>query len=132
MQEADSAATLGSRLKSARESQDLSIEQVEAELRISADLLAALEDDRFDGLVPVFAKGYLKQYGAMLGLDVAELLAQYNSMVGESSVNIRPSTEAAFRHRRSVAPWIIAGLVLGVAVAFVWWWFALGPGSNQV
>lgn len=132
-QEAESAETLGVKLKSARESKELSIEAVEAELRISAEFLAALEDDRFDLLgAPVFARGYIKQYGARLGLDVDELLAEYDSSAGNASVDIRPTTEFRLRDQRSNAPWIVAGVLLLVAAATILWWFTLGSGSNPV
>ncbi len=132
-QEAEPAETLGVKLKSARESKELSIEAVEAELRISAEFLAALEDDRFDLLgAPVFARGYIKQYGARLGLDVDELLAEYDNSAGDASVDIRPTTEFRLRDQRSNAPWIVAGVLLLVAAATILWWFTLGSGSNQV
>ena len=131
--EAQAAETLGVKLRSARESQELSIEAVEAELRIGAELLEALEGDRFDALgAPVFAKGYLKQYGARLGLNVPELLAEYDSAAGIRDVDIRPLTEFRLRDKRSSAPWIVAGIVLLVVAASVLWWFTLGAGSNQI
>ena len=132
-QAAEQAETLGVKLRSARESQELSIEAVEAELRIGAELLEALEGDRFDALgAPVFAKGYLKQYGARLGLNVPELLAEYDSAAGIRDVDIRPLTEFRLRDKRSGAPWIVAGIVLLVVAASVLLWFTLGSGSNLV
>ena len=132
-QAAEQAETLGVKLRSARESQELSIEAVEAELRIGAEFLEALESDRFDALgAPVFAKGYLKQYGARLGLNVPELLAEYDSAAGNRNVDIRPLTEFRLRDKRSSAPWIVAGIVLLVVAASVLWWFTLGAGSNQI
>ena len=57
-------ATLGELLRTARLSQDLTVEQLSTELRIEAKELNALEDNRFEQIgVPVFIKGYLKQYG---------------------------------------------------------------------
>jgi cytoskeletal protein RodZ len=121
-QAAEQAETLGVKLRSARESQELSIEAVEAELRIGAEFLEALESDRFD----------LKQYGARLGLNVPELLAEYDSAAGNRNVDIRPLTEFRLRDKRSSAPWIVAGIVLLVVAASVLWWFTLGAGSNQI
>ena len=71
-------ATLGELLRTTRLNQDLTIEQLSTELRIEAKQLAALEEDRFERIgVPVFVKGYLKQYGLRLGLNVNDLLALY-------------------------------------------------------
>jgi len=129
--EAESAESLGVRLKRARESRELSIEAVEAELRIGAEYLVALEDNRFEALgAPVFAKGYLKQYGNRLGLDVAELLAEYDAAAGKVSVDIRPSTEFRLRHQRTATPWIVAGVLCGVVIALIWWWVARGSPAS--
>ena len=65
-------------LRNARLAQDLTLEQLSTELRIEAKQLNALEENRFERIgVPVFIKGYLKQYGQRLGLDVSDLLALY-------------------------------------------------------
>ena len=57
-------ATLGERLRAARLAQDFTVEQLSTELRIEAKQLHALEENRFEQIgVPVFIKGYLKQYG---------------------------------------------------------------------
>jgi cytoskeleton protein RodZ len=73
---ANASSGPGGRLRQAREAQGLQLEEVANELRVSAGALAALEDNRFEALgAAVFAKGYLKQYGARLGLDSRELLA---------------------------------------------------------
>ena len=67
--------SVGRILSRARVARDLSLEQVSAELRIEPQQLDALEHDRFERIgVPVFVKGYLRQYGARLGLDQRELL----------------------------------------------------------
>src|SRR5262245_53532386 len=48
-------ATLGERLRAARLSQDLTVEQLSTELRIEAKQLHALENNRFEQIgVPVF------------------------------------------------------------------------------
>src|SRR5882672_12643626 len=56
--------TVGQMLKQARTAHDLTLEQVSTELRIEAQNLGALEQDRFEKIgIPVFVKGYLRQYG---------------------------------------------------------------------
>src|SRR5690606_32018679 len=73
-------ATVGERLKSTRMSKGLSLDQLSTELRIEARQLAALERNDFAQIgVPVFIKGYLKQYALRLGLDPAELIAAYQA-----------------------------------------------------
>jgi cytoskeleton protein RodZ len=121
---AEPAPTLGARLKAARESQKLSLADVAAELRIGAESLAALEDDRFEAIgAPVFAKGYLKQYGARLGLDVAQLVAEFDASPASSRVVIAPSRAIKLRDEQQITVWIVAGLALALVVVFllVWW-----------
>ena len=118
-------ASLGQTLESARLAQDLTIEQVAAELRIEAKQLKALEDNRFTDIgPPVFVKGYLKQYGTRLGLDVRDLLAAYYRQTDLSDVQIQPNRTIKLRDERQITSWLLAGIVLLAVVVglAVWWW----------
>lgn len=122
----DTPATpsLGARLKGARESQQLSIDEVAAELRISVESLTALENDRFDLLgAAVFAKGYLKQYGTRLGLDARQLVAEFEASPACTRVVIAPSRTIKLRDDRQITVWIFAGIALALVIAFllIWW-----------
>jgi cytoskeleton protein RodZ len=117
--------TLGQRLRSARLVQDLTVEQLSTELRIEAKHLHAIEEDRFEEIgVPVFVKGYLKQYGLRLGLDVGDLLALYYKQTTLPEVEIQPSRTIKLRDERQITSWILAGVVLLAVVVglAVWWW----------
>lgn len=115
---------LGKTLQEARESRDLSIEEISTELRIEARLLRALEANRYEEIgAPVFAKGYLKQYGARLGLDYGDLLSEYYRIVGSTEVQIAPSRVIKLRDERQVTVWVIAALVIALlAIVLVVWW----------
>ena len=66
---------LGRRLKEAREAKGLEIAQAAEVLKVRRAILEALEDCRFDELPePALARGYLKRYAQILGLDPAPLL----------------------------------------------------------
>ncbi|HUF73026.1 MAG TPA: helix-turn-helix domain-containing protein [Gammaproteobacteria bacterium] len=122
---AEPAENLGVRLRRAREAQGLSIDAVSTELRISVPALTALEECRFEALgPPVFARGYLRQYGARLGLDVAGLIAGYERLAGDTSVEIAPSRTIRLRNERQVVFLVGAGLALLLAAAILatWWW----------
>jgi len=123
--EAEQGEDLGSKLKAAREARNLSIDAIAAELRIGPHLLSALEEGRFEALdAPVFARGYLKQYGARLGLNVAELVEQYNRAASQQTVEIAPSATIRLRDERQITFWIITVIVLlAIAGALgAWWW----------
>src|SRR3954469_4756370 len=84
--------SVGETLREARNAQSLSLEQVATELRIERPQLEALEADRFERIgVPVFAKGYLRQYGTRLGLDPRDLLARYSEQSSLKEVQVQPS-----------------------------------------
>jgi cytoskeleton protein RodZ len=121
----ESPESLGQALRSARLMHDLTLEQLATELRIEAKHLNALEEDRFETIgVPVFVKGYLKQYGQRLGLDVRDLLALYYKQTTLADVEIQPSRTIRLRDERQITSWILAMIVLLTVIAglAVWWW----------
>jgi cytoskeleton protein RodZ len=118
-------ATLGERLRAARLAQDFTVEQLSTELRIEAKQLHALENNRFEQIgVPVFIKGYLKQYGTRLGLNVADLLALYYKQTTLAEVQIQPSRTIKLRDERQITAWAVAAIVLLLVIVglAVWWW----------
>jgi cytoskeleton protein RodZ len=121
-------ASLGEKLRGARLTQDLTIEQLATELRIEAKHLNALESDHFEQIgVPVFVKGYLKQYGSRLGLDVRDLLGLYYDQTTLKDVQIQPSRTIKLRDERQITSWILAAVALAtVAVGLAAWWWSGG------
>ncbi len=118
-------ATLGERLRAARLAQDLTVEQLATELRIEAKQLHALEENRFEQIgVPVFVKGYLKQYGARLGVSVADLLALYYKQTTLADVQVRPNRTIRLRDERQITSWLLAAIVLLTVIVGLaaWWW----------
>lgn len=117
--------TLGSRLRAARESHELSIEKIADELRIEEHVLVALEEDRLDDInvAPVFIKGYIKQYGRLLRLDYDVLRRAFYEQIDTDDVRLQPNSSIQLRDERQITIWIIAAvavLLVGVAL-FVWW-----------
>jgi cytoskeleton protein RodZ len=69
---------LGERLRRAREAKGLSLKEAAARLALKASVLEALEACRFEALPePPLARGYLRRYALLLGLDPEPLLALY-------------------------------------------------------
>ena len=124
---AQASPRLGQILRDARVAQDLTIEQLSAELRIEAPQLAALEENRFEKIgVPVFVKGYLRQYGQRLGVDYQVLLALYHKQTKLEEVQIQPSPTIRLRDERQITVWIVATVVLAVIIVGLGVWWARG------
>jgi len=127
--------TVGERLRDAREAQPLSLAQISAELRIEPQFLTALEEDRLEDFpAPVFAKGYLKQYGILLGLDERDLLAQYYRQAKVRDVPVVHSKPIRLRDESQIRHWIAGSLVLLLLAggAAAWWFTQSSNGSLPV
>jgi cytoskeleton protein RodZ len=130
-QGAEAGAALGRTLVQARIARGLTVEEIATELRIEPRLLDALEQCRFEELGPaVFAKGYLKQYGARLGLKYSDLLAEYYRLVEPQEVALAPSRTIKLRDERQITVWIIAALAIALLAVFLMvWWLGDSPGG---
>lgn len=74
---------LGETLREAREAQALSLEEVEAQTRIRAKFLEALENGDSGVLPsPAHAKGFLRNYAQFLHLDVNEIIMRFSEATG--------------------------------------------------
>jgi len=73
------AETLGSELREARQGRELSLDQVEQQLRIRAKFLEALEQGNYAALPSaVQARGFLRNYARFLGLDPELMVSRYD------------------------------------------------------
>lgn len=65
--------TIGARLKDARASKRLTLEQAERDTRISSHYLEALESGQYELMpAPVYARGFMRSYADYLEMDPAE------------------------------------------------------------
>lgn len=132
-QREEAEQSLGEMLKGARAAQELSLEEVAAELRIEERMLRALEEHRFELLgAPVFAKGYLKQYAHRLNLSYDDLLIEYYRLADPRDVTIAPSRVIKLRDERQITFWVIAAVVLALlAVLLFLWWVSQPPATFE-
>ncbi|MCL7452072.1 MAG: helix-turn-helix domain-containing protein [Anaerolineae bacterium] len=76
---------LGERLRAVREERELSAADVAATTRIPLAYLEALEAGDFEAFTSdLHARGFLRNYASFLGLDVEEVLDQYDERLGRS------------------------------------------------
>jgi cytoskeleton protein RodZ len=72
---------IGEKLKKARESKSLTIDQAQRQTHIHQTVLIALEDGRCDEvLTPTYVKSFLKKYSDYLGLDTNHIIKDYASL----------------------------------------------------
>ncbi|MDP2663044.1 MAG: DUF4115 domain-containing protein [Dehalococcoidia bacterium] len=87
-------ASLGQRLREARERQGLSLEDIEVATRIRKSYLVAMEGEDYPSLPhPTYVKGFLKSYSAFLGIDPAEILDLYPERNSRPSITPMPKLE---------------------------------------
>jgi cytoskeleton protein RodZ len=79
-------------LKNAREAAGLSIDQVADKLHLLKAVVSSLEKDCYDRIRgDTFARGYLRNYARLLGMDADDIVGCFNAKAGRgSSVRAEP------------------------------------------
>lgn len=88
--------SIGSDLKQARESRKISLDTVSKRTKIPAKYLEALEENSFD-IFPshTYAKGFIRAYAKVVGLDPAVLTRQFNAEVQPVEMKLHPQNAEA-------------------------------------
>jgi len=117
----------GETLRQARESNGWSLAEVALKLNLTVNSLSNLEAGAFDKLPGhTFARGYIRAYAKLLGMDQAVLVQQFDQSTGTdsqgSSVHSLGRIEEPVRVSHTILR--IVSLLLLIAViggGFVWW-----------
>ena len=73
--------TPGEMLRAERERRGYSVQQAAEELHLDAWVIEAIEANRFEALgAPVYARGHLRKYAALLGLSPATVIERYEAL----------------------------------------------------
>ena len=122
----------GERLAAARREQQISVHEVAKELHLDEAKVRALEANDFEVLgAPVFAKGHLRKYAQLVGVDEGDVFADYYKMTHTADLPPVVSHRPKIRREISPGPWIAAVIVLIVA-ALAYWWFVQRPAVPAV
>src|ERR1700712_2919551 len=127
---------IGATLREARERRQLTYEQVEAEIKIRAKYLRALEEEEFDSLPSgTYVRGFLRAYASYLGLDGRLFVDEYASRFGTRHDDelFRRRRERPMTQRRESSSAVLVALIAVVSIGvlfFVAWRF--GPGEAPV
>lgn len=113
---------IGDSLREARLRQRLELVEIERRTRIRARFLAALEEERFE-LLPgeVYAKGFLRTYASLLGLDGDLLVREYEARFARPPEQPLLPAEVPWRRRRLPGRLLLAstGAALVVVAALL-------------
>lgn len=117
----------GETLRQARESNGWSLAEVALKLNLTVNSLSNLEAGAFDKLPGhTFARGYIRAYAKLLGMDQAVLVQQFDQSTGTdsqgSNVHSLGRIEEPVRVSHTILQ--IVSLLLLIAViggGFVWW-----------
>jgi cytoskeleton protein RodZ len=117
----------GETLRQARESNGWSLAEVALKLNLTVSSLSNLEAGAFDKLPGhTFARGYIRAYAKLLGMDQAVLVQQFDQSTGTDSKGSNVHSLGRIEEPVRVSHTIlrIVSLLLLVAVVgggFVWW-----------
>ena len=115
--------SFGEQLRQARESQNITLQEIAANTKISARALQALESEQFDRLPGgIFNKGFVRAYARYVGLDEEKMLASYLAVAKpqapEADMQTIPSQLAAAQ-RPGKEPRIGGTTIMGVLAVIV-------------
>ncbi len=103
----------GARLRREREAQGIGHQQAAESLNLDPAVLTYIEANDFAALgAPVFVKGHLRRYAAMLGLADDEIVSLYDrskQQLGEPSLVPKSRLEMAPVRGKSRWPWVVGG-----------------------
>ncbi len=106
--------SVGQTLRDAREAQGMTLDEAAARLRLMHRQVEAMEADDFESLgQPVFARGFVRNYARLLGLDGEVLLARMQGAPDEPAAV--GHAEPPLPHSWLTSPWLIL-LLLGLLV----------------
>ena len=115
----------GELLAEARREQQISVHEIAKELHLDEAKVRGLERNEFELLgAPVFAKGHLRKYAELVGVDPDDVLEDYYKLTRQDTLPPVVVARRRMRQEISPGPWIAAIVVIIVAAA-AYYWFAV-------
>jgi cytoskeletal protein RodZ len=122
---AGSVAPLGAALRAAREEQGRSVGDISDAINLRQTVVKAIENDDFTLCGgDVYARGHVRAYARLLGLDAAPLLRAYDERTGAPSAGVRVAllTDDDVPLERGRPNWpVLVGAALVAVVALLGW-----------
>jgi cytoskeleton protein RodZ len=125
-EESEGGPVGGERLKKARREHDISVRDVAKELHLDEYKVRALEKNEFDVLgAPVFAKGHLRKYAELVGVDTDDVMTDYYQMNRSAAAPPVVGPKRKIPRDVNPMPWIVGVVMVVVFSVVAWWWFAM-------
>jgi cytoskeleton protein RodZ len=127
--------SIGALLRQAREARGMSVETVGHAIKLAPRQVEAIEADAFDRLMnPTYARGFIRNYAALIGLDAQALLARLDQqhvratpqLIEQTNVGVTMPTQSVRRK------WLLPVLALSVpalAALALYVWFEFWPAA---
>lgn len=123
LKQIDAFTTPGTLLKTARERMGISEREASDQLNLMPDYVGILERDDYQALrSPPFARGYVKAYGRLLGLDEEYLMSVFDELADTGMDDQKRVRTRPLQLQRTGLGVIVGLTVLCVLVAAMWWW----------
>lgn len=130
--ERPTGGTVGTRLRTARESQGISVDEVSQTLKFNPKQVEAMERDEFGVLRdPVIMRGFVRNYARFLNLDTEALMRQLERQVGPLHTELTPAPSLEVPATSSRPQMIMPMAVLGI-LAILGGIFALNKFAPDV
>jgi cytoskeleton protein RodZ len=121
----------GERLAEARREKQISVLEIAKELHVEEGKIRALENNDFDALgAPVFAKGHLKKYAQLVGVNHDDVLADYYRLTRSQEMPPVVVKRQKPGRELSPGPWI-AVVVVVVFLALAYWLLVESPFGSS-
>lgn len=122
----------GATLQAAREQKGLTIAEAATSLRLPEKILVHLEAGRFDKLPgDTFARGYIRSYARLLGLDANRLVLEYDRSQGievrERQVSGIDKMGRPGRAGGMLVTWTTVIVALAILASILLWWYDSQP-----
>lgn len=140
VQESSLQQSVGAQLRRAREARGMTVEGVGAAIKLAARQVEAIEADAYAELMnPTYARGFIRNYAALIGLDPQALLAQLDQqqvratpqLVEQADVGVAMPVQSP--RRKWLLPLFALSVPVVVAIAlYMWSEFWTAPPGEQV
>lgn len=133
----DSVDSVGAQLRQAREARGMSIASVSNAIKLAPRQVEAIESDDFGQLLsPTYARGFIRNYASLLGLDAQALLGRLDQqhvcatpqLIEQANVGVTMPNQSG--RRKWLLP-LIALIVPAIVALSLYAWFEFWPAAPQ-